>query len=155
MAMWHRFKPLNLQVDRQYVEVVEDSALISYYPTGGHLNFEIKYYTGNIKSVFGFSTREKKKLALVLPEGEYKITILEHGDEQVQQVKNLGCGALIGAAIAGPFGAAAGAYLGSKRKECPSIIEIPELNVRLEALAPIGYLKDLAKNQFFSDKEPE
>lgn len=155
MAMWHSFKPLNLQVDGQYVEVVEDSALIAYYPNGGHLNFEIKFYTGNYKEGLFFSSREKKKLDVVLPEGEYKITVLEHGDEQLQQAKNLGCGALIGAAIAGPFGAAAGAYLGSKRKECPSIIEIPELNVRLEALAPIGYLKDLAKNKFFSDKEPE
>jgi len=152
MAMWHSFKPTNLEVEGKQVEIIKDSNLIAYYPNGKHLMFEIKYFTGGKDSFLGIPTREKGKFKTTLQFGEYEITTLEQGDEQTQQVKNLGGGALLGAAIAGPIGAAVGAYIGSQLKECPSVIVIPGINVKLEALAPIGYLKEQAKNEFFAQK---
>lgn len=152
MAMWHRFKPTSLEVEGKQVEIIKDSDLIAYYPNGKHLMFEIKYFTGDKKSFLGIPVREKGKFKTTFQLGEYDITTLEQGDEQTLQVKNLGGGALLGAVVAGPIGAVTGAYIGSKLKECPSIIIIPSINVKLEALASIGYLKEQAKNEFFAKK---
>ncbi|TMP29685.1 hypothetical protein CWB99_08780 [Pseudoalteromonas rubra] len=150
VAMWYRFKPLSLEVEGRQVEIIKDSDLIAYYPKGRHLLFKIKYFTGNKKSFLGIPVKEKIKLETTLQSNEYKVSTLIQGDEQTKQVKNLGGGALLGAVIAGPVGAAAGAYIGSKLKECPSILVIPSINVKVEALAPIGFLKEQAKNEFFS-----
>lgn len=151
MAMWHSFKPERLLINDQSFEVVKDSGMVAYFPDGRMLMFEVNYFTGSQKTVLGFPVREKGSFKVKLKFGEYEIKINEQGDEQTKQIKNLGYGALIGAAAAGPLGAAVGAYIGSKSKECPAIIIIPRLKIKLEALAPIGYLKEKSKNDFFSE----
>jgi hypothetical protein len=152
MAMWHRFKPISLEVNNSTMEILNDTAQILYYPNAKELLFEVKYFTESKKYFLGLSIRVKAKFKFTLQHGDFKITVLEQGDEQVKQVKNFGAGALLGAVVAGPLGAAAGAYMGSKRKECPAIISIPKHKIKLDALAPIGYLKEQTKSQFFAKK---
>lgn len=152
MAMWYRFKPLNLEVKGKPVEFINGSDDILYYPDRKHLKFKIKYFTGDNKSILGIPIREKDEFNITLQLGDYEVTNLEQGDEQTRQVKNLGGGALLGAAVAGPIGAAVGACIASTLKSCPSIITIPSMGVKLESLVPIGYLKEHAKNKFFTQK---
>lgn len=146
------FKPISLEVNGEVVEFIKNSDMIVYYGSNNQLTFKIKYYTGNKSSFLGIPVKEKSYIKLTLSKNDFEIKTLVEGDEQTKQFKNLGGGALLGAVIAGPIGAAAGAYLGSMLRECPSIITINEHHIKLNALAPIGYLKEQSKNEFFKNQ---
>lgn len=151
MALPYIFKPISLEIHGQPVEIIKDSDEIIYHKDSKKLTFKIRYYTGNKTSFLGFPTKEKSNFKLTLDYSEYEIKTLVQGDEQTKQIKNLGGGALLGAVIAGPIGAAAGAFLGSMLRECPSIITINQHHIKLNALAPIGYIKEQSKNEFFKN----
>lgn len=151
MALWHRFKPLKLFIDDVQTDFINDSALIAYYPSNNGMLFEIKYFDGTKSSFLGFTIKKKSKINLTLACNQFEVILHLQGDEQTKQIKNLGGGAILGAIVAGPIGAAAGAYIGSKLKECPCIIRIPEYNISIQAMAPIGYIKEHQKNKFFNE----
>jgi hypothetical protein len=152
MAKKYSFKSIGLEISGKEVEIVNDSTFITYNSEGKHLNFQIKYFTGKKTSFLGFQVKEKGKFDLYLRHGDFEIEALANGDEQTKQIKNLGAGALVGAVVAGPIGAAAGAYLGSKLKACPALITISKHKIKLKSLAPIDYLEEQAKLEFFSKK---
>jgi hypothetical protein len=149
MALWHTFKPLKIELNGEEVEILNDSNVISYYPQKKLLMIDICYYTGEKSKFLFFSFREHKRINTKIGLELFSIEALAQGDEQTKQLKNAGGGALIGAVVAGPVGAVIGAYAGSKAKECPAIISVPSLNLRINALAPIGYLKEQAQEAFF------
>ena len=150
MALWHRFKPLKLFLDGIEKEILGGSDTVAYYSSREELDFKLTYFLEPPKGFFGALTAKKSKVNESLSPKQFDIDIQIHGDEQTKQIKNLGGGALVGAVVAGPVGAAAGAWLSSKRKECPCVISIPSLKLELHALAPIGYIKEYEKQQFFN-----
>ncbi|BBM64084.1 hypothetical protein VA249_07300 [Vibrio alfacsensis] len=149
MALWHSFKLASLSIDNQLVETIDDSVLLAYYPKNKSLKFQCKYFSGRKIKRFGIPMKEKKKLDLEISYGDYQIDLLVEGDEQSKNIKNLGVGALAGAVVAGPAGAAVGAFVGSKRKDCPCKIALNKHSIKIEALATAGYLKEHSKNEFF------
>lgn len=152
MSLCYKFKIISMGIGGKTVDVVNDSALLIYYPNSKILEFEVKYYTGKKSSFCYIPIRDTIKIKEKLKKHEYEIVVYEHGDEQTKQIKNLGGGALVGAVIAGPLGAAVGAYIGSKIKECPCLIKILNLDTCLKTLAPIGFLEEQSKNKFFDEQ---
>ena len=122
MALWHGFKLLNLEIDNEEMEIIHESNSVNYYPQKNMLMLDISYYTGQKSKFLCFSFKERKRINLKFNSDKFEIKVLEQGDEQTKQLKNAGGGALVGAVIAGPVG------------------------------APIGYLKEQAKSDFFDKK---
>jgi hypothetical protein len=152
MSLWHAFKPLKLELSGKEIEILNDFNVINYYPQKKLLMIDVSYYTGEKSKFLFFSFKEHKRINTKLDFELFSIKILAQGDEQTKQLKNAGGGALLGAVVAGPVGAAIGAYVGSRAKECPAIISIPSLELKINALAPIGYLKEQAQEDFFDNK---
>ncbi|MBW0279048.1 hypothetical protein [Shewanella xiamenensis] len=151
MALFYRFKILDFQLDGKKYEFCESDTVVAYVPHKKKLNISIAYLTGILKPGFFFSSKEKLVIGLSLDHHQYTIELLVKGDEQTTQIKNMGGGALVGAVVAGPFGAAAGAYFASKIKECPCIIKITEPNLIIKCLAPTGFIKENHKIEFLKD----
>jgi hypothetical protein len=151
MALYHSLKLLDFELDGKKFEICGSDTVVAYVPYKKKLNICLYYYSGEIKSGLLFSSKEKKKITLGLDHHEYTIDLLLQGDEQTTQIKNMGGGALLGAVVAGPLGAAAGAYFGSKLKECPCIIKINEPKLTIKCLAPIGFVKEMHKLDFLKN----
>lgn len=151
MALNHSLKLLDFELDGKKFDVCESDTVVSYLPNQKKLNISLYYYSGKIKSGLFFSSKEKIQISLGLEHHEYTIDLLIQGDEQTTQVKNMGGGALLGAVVAGPLGAAAGAYFGSRLKECPCKIKINEPKLIIKCLAPIGFVKEMQKLDFLKN----
>lgn len=157
MAIWYRIKVERLKINGKEFQVTDDKykrALV-FYPNSEKLKCQsyeltLDYFTGEEipkQSWLGLKyIKEKVEIKDYFDFDEVDIEILAP-PEKNRDVKNLGTGAIAGALVAGPIGAAAGAWLGTKVKNVNLKVTIPKLNMIILGVVATGFIEAWKKKQ--------
>lgn len=150
MALWYTIYIDRLKVDDREFELSSDKhkRKLLFHPfmvARKEKPYEIKldYFSGNEIKVLGLFGEKLKKEILQIDEtfdfDEVMIEIVSPPEEK-RDIKNLGTGAIAGALVAGPIGAAAGAWLGTKVKDVELKVKIPKKNILLLGRVATGFI---------------
>jgi hypothetical protein len=96
---------------------VSSKPFFNYDLEKGEISSDVVYYTGNFTSYFfGLFQWPDKELLLKLPTktSDWELKYKLPNDQENRKIRNMGVSGAIGFAVAGPVGAAAGAYLANK-----------------------------------------
>lgn len=153
MAIWHTIRIDRIKVNGQERKLDKDKAdpCLTFTPSNYEDNvFELRVdtFTGRkVNKKAWFSTcevDEVESFSCHLSFPDINIEILSDVEDS-QVVRNAGAAALAGAVIAGPLGAAAGGWLGSKVKNVQLKCEIPQLEISFLGSVASGFIEDYKK----------
>ncbi|GAB2706158.1 hypothetical protein [Aliiglaciecola aliphaticivorans] len=148
MAMSYTIKILKLKVNDQIQEIGNVNDLIFYPRKMDNLPYyvELQYVTSKkVKKFFGLMEgNEITRVSSRLKFEEVQVEVVSP-PEKGRNNKNMGVGAVAGAVVAGPIGAAAGAWVGTKIKNVEVKVTIPSENIVFIGKVSSGFVPALEK----------
>lgn len=153
MALWHTIRIDRVKISGEEKQIKSDTALhaLTFTPDDQEnavFEIDVQIFTGRkIKKkgwIFTSEGDELDKYKGSLDFSDVSIEILSDV-EGTEVVRNAGTSALAGAVIAGPLGAAAGGWLGSKAKNIQLKCEIPQLEMSFLGSVSSGFIEDYKK----------
>lgn len=153
MALWHNIVIERIKLNGQERKIDDEWRVSSLTLTPKNheryvFELDVSVFTGKkIKKKGWISVDEVDEVVKFsggLAFSDVKIEILSNV-ETAQVVRNAGVSALAGAIIAGPLGAAAGGWLGSKVKNIQLKCEIPKFEISFLGSVASGFVEDYKK----------
>lgn len=154
MALWYTIQIERLKVDGEHKELrppMDRENTLKFYPrniSDKPYALEIFYLTGEIiKNKFLFweyPSGKKSSISDKLKFEDVQIDVISPPEDE-RKIKNMGIGAVAGALVAGPIGAAAGGWAGTKLKNVDIKVTIPSMNVVFLGKVASGFLQALEK----------
>lgn len=144
-----------LNVNGKEVEVVDLIDKLSINLKSNMVKTNIVYFTGNVeKAFFGlFNIRTKKELTPIESSfNEWEINYKLDDDHATTKIKNMGVAGAVGFAVAGPAGAAAGAWV-ANGKDVPVILKNKNRGILIKGKAKSSLIKILQERDFFDANE--